>query len=160
MKAFGAALLAGVASAAIAPQQQPLQLPKSFPAEAKNILDTQFHHLKDALRGLTEEAAAIWDEVAALYPEDMSAASFFSLPKKHTRRPDHEWDHIVRGSDVQSVWVQNANGEQERHLDGRLDTYDLRVKAVDPSELDVDPGVKQYSGYLETTQRLTRSCCG
>src|ERR1700761_216197 len=152
MKAFSVALLAGVALAAIAPQQQPLQLPKSFPAEAKNILDSQLHHLKDALRGLTEEAAAIWDEVAALYPEDMSAASFFSLPKKHNRRPDHEWDHIVRGSDVQSVWVENANGEQERYLDGKLDTYDLRVKKVDPSELGVDPGAKQYSGYLDDNE--------
>ncbi len=152
MKAFSAALLAGVASAAIAPQQQPLQLPKSFPAKAKNILDTQIHHLKDALHGLTDEAAAIWDEVAALYPEDMSAASFFSLPKKHTRRPDHEWDHIVRGSDVQNVWVENANGEQERYIDGKLDTYDLRVKKVDPSELSVDPGVKQYSGYLDDNE--------
>ncbi|KAJ9611429.1 hypothetical protein H2200_004613 [Cladophialophora chaetospira] len=149
MKAFSAALLAGVASAAIAPQQQPLQLPKSFPTEAKSMLDNQFHHLKDALRGLTKEAADIWDEVAARYPEDMSAASFFSLPKKHNRRPDHEWDHIVRGSDVQGVWVENDDGEQERYLDGKLDTYDLRVKKVDPSELGVDPGVKQYSGYLD-----------
>lgn len=152
MKALSAALLAGVASAAIAPQQQPLQLPKTFPTEAKNILNSQIHHLKDALKGLTEEAAAVWDEVAALYPEDMSAASFFSLPKKHTRKPDHEWDHIVRGSDVQGVWVENANGEQERYLDGKLDTYDLRVKSVDPSELGVDPGVKQYSGYLDDNE--------
>ncbi|EXJ59677.1 hypothetical protein A1O7_03823 [Cladophialophora yegresii CBS 114405] len=152
MRALSAALLAGVATAAIAPQQQPLQLPKSFPAEAKNILDSQFHHLKDALRGLTEEAAATWDEVAALYPEDMSAASFFSLPKKHTRRPDREWDHIVRGKGVQGLWLENANGEQERYLDGKLDTYDLRVKKVDPSELGVDPDVKQYSGYLDDNE--------
>jgi cathepsin A (carboxypeptidase C) len=149
MKAFTTALLAGVATAAITPQQQPLRLPTSFPAQAKNLLDTQFDHLKHALKGLTDEAAAIWDEVAALYPEDMSSASFFSLPKKHTRRPDHEWDHIVRGEDIQSVWVENANGEKERHIDGKLDTYNLRVKSVDPSVLGVDPGVKQYSGYLD-----------
>ncbi|OAL38695.1 hypothetical protein AYO20_01901 [Fonsecaea nubica] len=152
MKALSPLLLAGAASAAIAPQQQPLQLPKSFPAEAKNMLDNQLHHLKDALRGLTEEAANIWDEVAALYPEDMSRASFFSLPKKHTRRPDHEWDHIVRGADVQSVWVDNADGEKERYVDGKLDTYDLRVKKVDPSSLGVDPNVKQYSGYLDDNE--------
>ncbi|KIX07606.1 uncharacterized protein Z518_02259 [Rhinocladiella mackenziei CBS 650.93] len=152
MKAFSTALLAGVASAAIAPQQQPLQLPKSFPSEAKNVLDNQLHHLKDALKGLTVEAAAIWDEVAALYPEDMSRASFFSTPKKHTRRPDHEWDHIVRGADIQKVWIQNADGEQERRLDGKLDTYDLRVQSVDPSSLGVDPHVKQYSGYLDDNE--------
>ncbi|KAL2421463.1 Carboxypeptidase Y-like protein A [Exophiala dermatitidis] len=152
MKAFAAALLAGVASAAVAPQQQPLQFPKSFPVEAKNILDKQLHQMKDALKGLTAEAAAVWDEVASLYPEDMSRASFFSTPKKHNRRPDHEWDHIVRGADIQKVWVENADGEKERHIEGKLDTYDLRVKAVDPSSLGVDPGVKQYSGYLDDNE--------
>ncbi|EXJ67182.1 uncharacterized protein A1O5_09829 [Cladophialophora psammophila CBS 110553] len=152
MKSLPGLLLAGVASAGIAPQQQPLQFPKSFPTEAKNVLGNQLNHLKDALRGLTNEAADIWDEVAALYPEDMSRASFFSMPKKHTRRPDHEWDHIVRGADVQSVWVKNADGEQERRLDGKLDTYDLRVKKVDPSALGVDPHVKQYSGYLDDNE--------
>lgn len=149
MKALSTALLAGVATAAIAPQQQPLQFPKTFPEEAKNVIDKQLHNLKDALKGLTAETAAIWDEVAALYPEDMSAASFFSAPKKHTRKPDHEWDHIVRGADIQSVWVENAAGEKERHIDGKLDTYNLRVKSVDPSALGVDPDVKQYSGYLD-----------
>ncbi|KAL2437484.1 Carboxypeptidase Y-like protein A [Exophiala dermatitidis] len=152
MKAFTAALLAGVASAAVAPQQQPLQFPKSFPVEAKNILDKQLHQMKETLKGLTAEAAAVWDEVASLYPEDMSRASFFSTPKKHTRRPDQEWDHIVRGADIQKVWVENADGEKERHIEGKLDTYDLRVKAVDPSSLGVDPGVKQYSGYLDDNE--------
>ncbi|KAK5057801.1 hypothetical protein LTR84_011802 [Exophiala bonariae] len=149
MKALSTALLAGVATAAIAPQQQPLQFPKTFPKEAKNVIDKQLHNLKDALKGLTAETAAIWDEVAALYPEDMSAASFFSAPKKHTRKPDHEWDHIVRGEDIQNVWVENADGEKERRIDGKLDTYSLRVKSVDPSALGVDPDVKQYSGYLD-----------
>lgn len=152
MRAFETVLLAGVASAAVAPQQQPLQFPKTFPAEAKNVLDKQMHNLKDSLKGLTAEAAAIWDEVAMMYPEDMSAASFFSTPKKHSRRPDHEWDHIVRGADIQNVWVENADGEAERKIDGKLDTYDLRVKSVDPSALGVDPGVKQYSGYLDDNE--------
>ncbi|KAK5278911.1 hypothetical protein LTR40_008529, partial [Exophiala xenobiotica] len=152
MKSLTTALLAGVATAAIAPlQQQPLQLPKSFPAAAKDAFETQLHHMKDALKGLTAEAAGVWDEVATLYPEDMSKASFFSLPKKHTRRPDHEWDHILRGADVQKVWVQNADGEQERRIDGQLDTFDLRVKSVDPSALGVDT-VKQYSGYLDDNE--------
>lgn len=148
MRIASAALLAGTAAAAIAPQQ-PLQLPKSFPAGAKAILENQLDSMKDALKGLTHEAAAIWDEVAALYPKEMSAASFFSMPKKHTRRPDSTWDHIVRGADVQSVWVTNADGEKERDVGGDLEDYDLRVKAVDPSELGVDPDVKQYSGYLD-----------
>ena len=143
---------AGIASASIIDQQQPLQLPKSFPQQAKDVFDKQLHNMKDALKGLTAEASAIWDEVAAEFPSEMAAASYFSLPKKHTRRPDHEWDHIVRGADVQSVWVENAKGEKERELDGKLETYDLRVKAVDPSSLKVDPDVKQYSGYLDDNE--------
>lgn len=152
MKALTPVIFASAALAAV-PAQQPLAaLPKSFPAEAKDLFSSQLSHLKDALKGLTHEAAAVWDEVAALYPADMSAASFFSLPKKHTRRPDSHWDHIVRGEDIQKVWVENANGEQEREIHGKLDTYDLRVKSVDPSALDVDPGVKQYSGYLDDNE--------
>lgn len=144
---------AGIASASIVnQQQQPLQLPKSFPQKAKDVFDKQFSNMQDALSGLTAEASAVWDEVAAEFPSEMAAASFFSLPKKHTRRPDHEWDRIVRGADVQSVWVENANGEKERELDGKLETYDLRVKAVDPSSLKVDPDVKQYSGYLDDNE--------
>ncbi|KAK5948908.1 hypothetical protein OHC33_009994 [Knufia fluminis] len=151
MRVLSTALLAGAATASVI-DQQPLQLPKSFPANAKNALDKQFHNMKNALKGLTAEAAAVWDEVSMLYPEDMAAASYFSLPKKHNRKPDHEWDHIVRGADVQSVWVEGANGEKEREIDGKLDTYDLRVKAVDPSKLNVDPNVKQYSGYLDDNE--------
>jgi len=151
MRVLSSALLAGAAAASVV-DQQPLQLPKSFPEQAKNALDKQFHHMKDALKGLTAEAAAVWDSVAEMYPEDMAAASYFSLPKKHNRRPDHEWDHIVRGADVQSVWVEGANGQKEREIDGKLETYDLRVKSVDPSKLNVDPNVKQYSGYLDDNE--------
>ena len=150
MKLLAASILVGAAAASVTSQQPLLQdLPKSFPEEAKSTLSKQLHRMKDALKGLTSEAAAIWDEVAMEFPSEMSAASFFSSPKKHTRKPDHEWDHIVRGKDIQSVWVENANGEKEREIDGKLETYDLRVKSVDPSALQVDPDVKQYSGYLD-----------
>jgi cathepsin A (carboxypeptidase C) len=47
-----------------------------------------------------------------------------------------------------SVWVENANGEKERAIDGKLENYNLRAKKVDPSKLGVDT-VKQYSGYLD-----------
>ena len=73
-----------------------------------------------------------------------------SPPKRPNRRPDAEWDHIVRGSELQSVWVENAEtGVREREVDGKLENHTLRVKKVDPSALGVDPGVKQYSGYLD-----------
>ena len=84
-----------------------------------------------------------------MYPGDMDEARFFSTPKAHHRRPDNHWDHILRGADVQSVWVENEKGEKERDVDGRLNAYDLRAKAVDPGVLGVDPKVKQYSGYLD-----------
>lgn len=152
MKVAITLLLAGAAAAVAPPQQQVLQFPKQFPEAAKNAWSKQLHNLKDVLGSLTDEARAVWDEVAMMYPEDMAKASFFSPPKKHSRRPDHDWDHIVRGSDVQSVWVENENGEKERALSGKLDTYDLRVKKVDPSSLGVDPGTKQYSGYLDDNE--------
>jgi cathepsin A (carboxypeptidase C) len=143
MKFLAASLLVGAAAASVTPQQPLQALPKAFPEEAKSALSKQLHRMKDFLKGLTSEAAAIWDEVATEFPAEMNAASFFSSPKKHIRRPDFEWDHIVRGKDVQSVWVENASGEQEREVDGKLETYDLRVKSVDPSKLGVDPDVKQ-----------------
>jgi cathepsin A (carboxypeptidase C) len=151
MKALATSLLIGAAAAAL---QQPLQLPKDLPrpSEAKDTWSHQLHNLKDILSSLTDEARAVWDEVALMYPEDMAAARFFSTPKKHTRRPDHEWDYHVRGEEVQSIWVSNENGDKEREVDGKIGTYDLRVKKVDPSILGVDPGVKQYSGYLDDNE--------
>jgi cathepsin A (carboxypeptidase C) len=149
MKVATASLLIGAVTAIVPPQQQVFQFPKQFPEAAKDAWSHQADDLKNFLGSLTDEARATWDDVAALYPEDMAKASFFSSPKKHNRRPDHEWDHIVRGNDVQSIWVENSQGEKERELGGKLDTYDLRVKKVDPSSLGVDPGVKQYSGYLD-----------
>jgi cathepsin A (carboxypeptidase C) len=50
-----------------------------------------------------------------------------------------------------SVWIENANGEKERAIDGKLEAYNLRTKKVDPSKLGVDT-VKQYSGYLDDEQ--------
>jgi cathepsin A (carboxypeptidase C) len=151
MKAFATSLLIGAAAAAL---QQPLQFPKDLPQpnEAKNTGSHQLHNLKDILSSLTDEARAVWDEVALMYPEDMAAASFFSTPKKHTRRPDHEWDYHVRGEEVQGIRVSNENGDKEHEVDGKIDTYDLRVKKVDPSVLGVDPGVTQYSGYLDDNE--------
>ena len=93
-------------------------------------------------------ARAIWDEVAMMYPEQMDKAAFFSNPKPHTRKHDSEWDYVVKGADIQSVWVENADGEKEREIDGKLENYSLRAKHVDPSVLGVDK-VKQYSGYLD-----------
>ncbi|KAF2715775.1 carboxypeptidase Y-like protein A [Pleomassaria siparia CBS 279.74] len=148
MKVAASALLIGAASAAISPQQQVLkfpELPKELNTESWS---KPLHNLEESLKSLTGEARKVWDEVALMFPESFEKASFFSAPKPHTRKGDHEWDHIVKGAEVQSVWVENAKGEKERDIDGKLENYNLRVKKVDPSVLGVDK-VKQYSGYLD-----------
>ncbi|KAL1302679.1 hypothetical protein AAFC00_003042 [Neodothiora populina] len=144
MKVAASALLIGAASAAVAPQQQVFQTPKA----ASSAWRKPLHNLQESLKTLTGEARQVWDEVAMMFPEAMDQASFFSLPKPHTRKHDSAWDHIIKGADVQAVWVENAKGEKEREIEGNLEHFSLRTKAVDPSILGVDK-VKQYSGYLD-----------
>lgn len=144
MKVAASALLIGAASAAVAPQQQVFQAPKAASAAWRKPL----HNLQESLKTLTGDARQVWDEVAMMFPESMDQAAFFSLPKPHTRKHDSEWDHIMKGADIQSVWVENAQGQKEREVDGKLENYSLRTKSVDPSVLGVDK-VKQYSGYLD-----------
>ncbi len=147
MKFLASSLLLGVASAVVSQQHQQHILQ---PAEqASDAWARPLHKLQDSLGSLTDEAQAVWNEVATKFPEEMAKTGFLSHSKKHTRRPDHHWDHIIKGADVQSVWIENANGEKERDIDGKLEAFNLRSKKVDPSSLGIDPGVKQYSGYLD-----------
>jgi len=156
MKLLTSAAVFGVASAAVASQQQHVlsnpsmnDLPLEQAAEPiTESWSKSLEHLTKSMKGMTAEVKAVWDEVAMHFPEAMDKASFFSSPKPHTKRPDSKWDYVVKGADVQSVWIENANGEKEREIDGKLDTYKLRAKKVDPSKLGVDK-VKQYSGYLD-----------
>lgn len=148
MKVAASALLLGAASAAVAPQQQVLKAAEQLKELNTDSWSKPLHNFEESLKSLTGEARRIWDEVALMFPESFDKASFFSSPKPHTKKPDHEWDHVVKGADVQSVWVENAQGEKEREIDGKLENYNLRVKKVDPSSLGVDK-VKQYSGYLD-----------
>jgi len=143
MKVAASALLIGAASAAVAPQQV-----FKAPKQASAAWTKPLHNLQESLKSLTGEARQIWDEVAMMFPESMDQASFLSLPKPHTRRHDSEWDHILKGADVQGVWVENAKGEKEREIEGNLESFSLRSKKVDPAVLGVDK-VKQYSGYLD-----------
>lgn len=148
MKVLASSLLVGACAALSPPFQQPLQAPH----QASDAWTKPLQDLRSSLKSLTQEARAVWDEVAMLFPEAMDKASFFSAPKKHTRRPDNHWDHIIKGSDLQKVWVANEVGEEERYLDGKLEAYDLRSKGVDPGVLGVDPQVQQYSGYLDDNE--------
>lgn len=145
MKFPVAALAVASSAAALTPMQQVLQAPQ-LPL---GHLSKPLHDLQASLKSLTAEARAVWDEVAMMFPEAMDKANFFSPPKKHQRRNDNHWDSITRGGDIQDMWVQGESGSKERAIDGRLETYNLRSKGVDPGALKVDPGVKQISGYLD-----------
>ncbi|OJD30733.1 carboxypeptidase y [Diplodia corticola] len=147
MRAATSALLLGAATTALAEQQHVFQMPRPL-AEAAGSWSKPLHNLEDALKSLTGEARQLWDEVAMMFPDSFDNANFFSSPKPHSRKHDSEWDHILKGADIQSVWVDNAQGEKEREVEGKLEQYSLRTKKVDPSSLGVDK-VKQYSGYLD-----------
>jgi cathepsin A (carboxypeptidase C) len=155
MKLVASSILLGAASAALAPQQQVLknthtaEIPLSEALKSGSDAWSKAKHLfSDSLSGITAEAKAAWDEVAMHFPEDMEKAFLFPSPKPNHRKPDSAWDYVVKGADVQSVWVENAEGQKEREIDGKLETYNLRAKRVDPSKLGVDK-VKQFSGYLD-----------
>lgn len=159
MRVLSTTLLIGAAAAAVTPAQQVLQSPEKVVESAHEAapkiaeaLTQPLRELKEELKSLTSEAEEVWEEISNMFPGSLDNIPFFSPAKKHTRRPDSHWDHIVRGSDVQGIWVENANGEKEREVGGRLETYDLRVKSVDPSSLGIDPDVKQYSGYLDDNE--------
>jgi cathepsin A (carboxypeptidase C) len=155
MKVLASTVLLGAASAAMTNQQQifsnPFKGQHPLKEAAKPVADAwaeSLKHLSQSMKNIPAEAKALWDEVAMMFPEAMDQATFFSSPKPHTRKPDSAWDYVVKGADIQSVWIENSKGEKEREIDGKLETYNLRAKKVDPSKLGVDK-VKQYSGYLD-----------
>ncbi|KAK4505568.1 hypothetical protein PRZ48_003531 [Zasmidium cellare] len=156
MKVAASALLVGAAVAAVPQQQQPL-IPESLQETFKSAGDKAsswskpLKSLQNELKHLTEDARQVWDEVAMMFPESMSQASFFSMPKKHTRKHDSEWDFITKGQEIQELYTTNSKGEKEREIDGHLEAFNLRTKKVDPSALGVDK-VKQYSGYLDNEE--------
>ncbi|KLJ11698.1 hypothetical protein EMPG_13120 [Blastomyces silverae] len=146
MKSLALALLVGGAIAS-GPQQQVLQAPVDNPDVAEPPLQ-KIGETFDRLRG---QATDLWDDVMDKVPNIMDTITHTPPPKKSNRRPDSEWNHIVRGADIQAVWVEGDDGEKHRKVGGKLEAYDLRVKAVDPKVLGVDT-VKQYSGYLDDNE--------
>ncbi|KAI3338980.1 Alpha/Beta hydrolase protein [Ustulina deusta] len=155
MRVAAQALLLGASTAALAQEQKVLanfghaaQQPLEHVSDAiRNPLE----HITEAFGEMPAAARGLWDEMSLLVPGFVEKASnLISRPKPHTRKPDSEWDHIVRGADVQSMWVE-TDGVKHRKVDGPVESYDLRVKAVDPSSLGIDK-VKQYSGYLDDNE--------
>jgi cathepsin A (carboxypeptidase C) len=157
MRIAASTVLLGAASAASFQQQAQHVLSGGFgkAQEAMKPLADAFtdaagrpiENFEDAFSGMTAEAKALWDEIKLLVPDSaFKNSEWLSKPKPHRRRDD--WNHVVKGADVQKLWVQDANGESHRQVDGRIEDYNLRVKKVDPSKLGID-SVKQYSGYLD-----------
>lgn len=157
MRLSSSAIVLGAASSAIAQDQKVLGSNLQQPiidavSDVASGLDHWAKPLEKLLGEFTDEAQALWDEMTLLVPDAVEAFKKQVVdgtkPKKVNRRPDHEWDHIVKGEDVQSIWVEGADGEKHRQVGGRLENYNLRAKKVDPGSLGVDT-VKQYSGYLD-----------
>ncbi|KAL2260509.1 hypothetical protein VTK26DRAFT_5453 [Humicola hyalothermophila] len=157
MRIAASTVLLGAASAASFQQQAQQVLSGGFDRvnEAMKPISDAFadavsgpvESLEEAFGGMTAEAKALWDEIKLLVPDSaLKHPTWLSKPKPHRRRTD--WDHTVKGADVQKLWVQDADGESHRKVGGRLEDFNLRIKAVDPSKLGVDT-VKQYSGYLD-----------
>ena len=154
-KLVASALVVGAASAAAARQQQVMKdtprhsLKGAIKSAFADLAESDANDYFEKLKAVDANAVEAWDAVASEYPEAMSKVELLSRPKAHTRRPDHHWDVILKGADVQKVRTRNDAGEDEPELDGKLDTYTLRARSVDPGKLGIDPGVKQYSGYLD-----------
>ncbi|CZT19681.1 probable Carboxypeptidase Y homolog A [Ramularia collo-cygni] len=157
MKVAASALFVGAAVASIPQQQQPLKAPGALHDVFKAASDKAsswskpLQNLGNELKHLTDEARSTWDEVAMMFPEAMSQASFFSTPKKHERKHDSEWDFHTSGKAIEEMFTINSEGKKERELDGSLEAFKLRTKKVDPKSLGVDT-VKQYSGYLDNEE--------
>jgi cathepsin A (carboxypeptidase C) len=151
---FSSALVLGAASVATGQMDQRVlggDSDSSSPYETvKPTAEGWMKPFEDTFSEMTSDAKALWDEVTMLMPDAVKSfkKTVESMkPKPHTRRPDHTWDNIVKGAELQSMWVEK-NGEKHRKIGGNLENYNLRTKKVDPSALGVDT-VKQYSGYLD-----------
>lgn len=161
MRLSTSALVLSAASSAVAFQDQKVlgdpSAKSQFDFGSVNINDfnSWTKPLKEAFGEATSEAKAVWDEISLLVPEAVETFKKQALgrkPKAHSRIPDSKWDHVVHGADVQSLWVEGADGQRRRKVGGKLDNFSLRAKKVDPAKLGVDK-VKQYSGYLDDNDK-------
>ena len=124
------ALLTGALAASV----QAASVQNSF--KAGTLLDKAISALglsPDAvLDSLPKGLQNVRGEMGLLFPHETSQMEFVTKPKtKVNRRPDQEWDFVVQ---------QDAS-------------HKLRVNKVkDPQVLGVDPGVKQYTGYLDVEE--------
>lgn len=150
MRFSTSALVLGAASTAVALDQHVLGGNDSPFDSIKTAGENWLSAFEDKFGKMTSEAKAVWDEITLLAPDAVEAFkknAIPSKPKPHRRKADKHWDHVVKGADLESMWVEK-NGEKHRKVGGPLKNFNLRAKKVDPSALGVDK-VKQYSGYLD-----------
>lgn len=153
--AASTALLAGAASA-LNLQHEVQQVLGGATDKAKQAVSGAASHWTDKVKEyeaafgeMSDDARAVWEEIALLAPNAFDALPPLTKPKKHARKPDSAWDFVTKGADIQALWTEaTAQEESRRVIGGDLESYNLRTKAVDPSKLGVDT-VKQYSGYLD-----------
>jgi cathepsin A (carboxypeptidase C) len=174
MKLLTSTLLIGASfAAAYVPEQVPMQDNGQLKTQAQSSIQDIFPDVKKLMNDAAKVSSDEWKKIMDSRPKTGKLADDirhawkmvgkniddiadiqaemgpFVKPKLPVnKKPDSHWDHIVRGSDLQSSWVLNAQGTKEREIDGKLDNYNMRIKKVDPSKLGVDT-VKQYSGYLD-----------
>jgi cathepsin A (carboxypeptidase C) len=101
MKLLASTVLISAAAAALPPHQHVFQKPLEYAKPIADAWSKPLHSLSEALKDMTSEARALWDEVSMMFPEAMDAVSFFSPPKPHVRKPDSAWDYVTKGADVQ-----------------------------------------------------------
>ncbi|KAI9166917.1 Carboxypeptidase [Paramyrothecium foliicola] len=152
MRFTTSALLLGAASSAVGFQDQKILGDSSKSGFGFDVnAESWIKPLEDKFGKLSAEAKATWDELSMLAPDAFDAFKKHvagAKVKPNNRQSDDKWDHVVKGADLQSVWVKGDDGESRRKVGGKLEPYNLRVKKVDPAKLGVD-SVKQYSGYLD-----------
>ncbi|KJZ79011.1 Carboxypeptidase Y-like A [Hirsutella minnesotensis 3608] len=161
MRLSTSALVLGAASSAVGFQDQKVlngggsKPHAGFGSVHLDDFDSWTKPLTDVYGQMSSEAKATWRQLSDMMPDAVEAIKKHmesSKPKKHSRIADNKWDHVVRGADVQKLWVEGDAGEPRRKVGGKLDNFSLRVKSVDPKKLGVDK-VKQYSGYLDDDEK-------
>jgi len=121
--------------------------------QVPSFLSSAYSQLKDVHGELTPETIKIWKEVADLFPGDTTDAiqgltSKGFTPKKASKRPDDEYDYIITGDELESMFATHqGTGEKRKKYGGDFKNKRLRVKK--PNTLGIDEEVKQLSGYLD-----------
>lgn len=121
--------------------------------QVPSFLSPAYSQLKNLHGEIPPEAISIWKEVSELFPGDTTDAvqrltSKGFKPKEASKRPDSDYDYIINGDELESMYVTHkGTGEKRKKFVGNFSNKRLRVKK--PNTLGVDEDVKQLSGYLD-----------